>query len=146
MLWSDITKCPRWPLPSAQLNPCPWQRALSSFFVYPAGSTGRVLCLTRFLSCRRSRRILFPTRYPAGAAAGSCFLPVSFSFCCFFFLSGNTSFSRTSLHPILTDLVIVTGTFTTTQARTMMGSEVTMGSLGSKKSFSPKRHQVFQNT
>ena len=37
------------------------------------------------LSCRRSRRILFSSRYPAGAAAGSCFLLVSSSFC--FFLS-----------------------------------------------------------
>ena len=46
--------------------------------------------------------------YPAGAAAGSCFLLVSSSFCfflsSFFFLSGNTSFSHTSLHPILTQL------------------------------------------
>ena len=48
--------------------------------------------LDNFLSCRRSRRILFPTR--------------------FFFLlllsssssSGNTSFSHISLHPILTKL------------------------------------------
>ena len=38
--------------------------------------------------------------YPAGAAAGSCFLLVSASF----FLSGNTSFSHTSRHLILTKL------------------------------------------
>ena len=106
-----------------------------------------------YLSCRRSRRILFPTRffffpfpsssYPAGAAAGYCFLLVSSflyrrihmrlysvflwffilpaqpqdlvsysfllsssSFFFFFFLlsSGNTSFSHTSLHLILTKL------------------------------------------
>ena len=44
------------------------------------------------------------------------------------------------------NLVKVTGTLTTTQAQTMVGSEVTMGSLGSKRSFSPKRHQVLQNT
>ena len=50
--------------------------------------------------------------YPAGAAAGSCFLLVSsffFFFFFFFFLllllsSGNTSFSHISLHPILTKL------------------------------------------
>ena len=66
--------------------------------------------------------------YPAGAAAGSCFLLVSslpcrwlrqglvshsfllsffllsFFFLSFFLLSGNTSFSHTSLHPILTKL------------------------------------------
>ena len=41
-----------------------------------------------FLSCRRSRRILFSTRF----------------LFCFFLLSGNTSFSHTSLHPILTKL------------------------------------------
>ena len=48
------------------------------------------------LSCRRSRRILFPTR----------FFLLSSSF--FFFLllssSGNTRFSHISLHPILTKL------------------------------------------
>ena len=92
------------------------------------------------LSCRRSRRILFS--YPAGAAAGSCFLLVSSFFLSFFILpaqpqdlvsysflypagaaagscfllvssfffffllllSGNTSFSHISLHPILTKL------------------------------------------
>ena len=43
-------------------------------------------------------------------------------------------------------LVKVTSTLTTTQAQTMMGSAVTVGSLGSKRSFSPKRHQVLQNT
>ena len=53
-------------------------------------------CLvSSFLSCRRSRRILFPTR----------FFLLSSSF--FFFLlssSGNTRFSHISLHPILTKL------------------------------------------
>ena len=42
--------------------------------------------------------------YPAGATAGSCFLLVSSFFLSFFFLSGNTSFSHTSRHPILTKL------------------------------------------
>ena len=51
-------------------------------------------CLVLSLSCRRSRRILFSSRfffllsYPAGAAAGSCFLLVSF----FFFLLLSSSF------------------------------------------------------
>ena len=48
--------------------------------LYPAGVTGRVLYLTRFF-----------------------FLLLS-SFFFFFLLSGNTSFSHTSLHPILTKL------------------------------------------
>ena len=46
------------------------------------------------LLCRRSRRVLYLTRFPFL----SFFLEKSF------FLSGNTSFSHTSLHPILTKL------------------------------------------
>ena len=42
--------------------------------------------------------------YPAGAAAGSCILLVSVHLVKNFLLSGNTSFSHTSLHPILTKL------------------------------------------
>ena len=42
-------------------------------------------------------------------------------------------------------LVKVAGTWTTTHAQTMVGSEVMMGSLGSKRPFSPKRHQILQN-
>ena len=56
-------------------------------------------CLVLSLSCRRSRRILFLTRF--------FFLLSSFFFLLssfFFLLSGNTSFSHTSLHPILTKL------------------------------------------
>ena len=44
------------------------------------------------------------------------------------------------------NLVKVTSILTTTQAQTMMGSAVTVGSLRSKRLFSPKRHQVLQNT
>ena len=44
------------------------------------------------------------------------------------------------------NLVKVTSTLTTTHAHKMVGSGVTMGSLGSKRSFSPKRHQVLQIT
>ena len=44
------------------------------------------------------------------------------------------------------NLVTMTGTLTTTQAQKMVGSGVTMGSLGSKRSFAPKRHQVLQIT
>ena len=58
---------------------------------YPAGAAaGYCFLLVSSLSCRRSRRKLFPTRflflYPAGAAAGSCFLIVSSS-ASFFLLS-----------------------------------------------------------
>ena len=42
--------------------------------------------------------------YPAGAAAGSCILLVSVHLVKNFLLSGNTSFSHTSLHPIPTKL------------------------------------------
>ena len=126
-----------------------------------------------YLSCRRSRRILFPTRfflpcrrtgrvlyltrffflllllllYPAGVT-GRVLYPSRF----FFLLSSSFFFLATHLFHILPyirfwpNLVKVTGTLTTTQAQTMVGSEVTMGSLGSKRSFSPKRHQVLQNT
>ena len=54
----------------------------------------------QYLSCRRSRRILFPTRF------FFLLLSSSSSFFFFFFLlsSGNTSFSHISLHPILTKL------------------------------------------
>ena len=44
------------------------------------------------------------------------------------------------------NLVTVTGTLTTTHVQTMMGSAIRMGSLESKRSFSPKRHQVLQNS
>ena len=70
----------------------------------------------------------------------------------FFLLSSFFFFLATRLFHILPyirfwpNLVKVTGTLTTTQAQTMVGSEVTMGSLGSKRSFSPKKHQVLQNT
>ena len=46
------------------------------------------------LPCRWLRRVLFLTR----------FFFLSFFFLSFFLLSGNTSFSHTSLHPILTKL------------------------------------------
>ena len=101
----------------------------------------RILFSSRFfLSCRRSRRILFSSRF--------FFLLSSF----FFLLSSFFFFLATRLFHILPyirfwpNLVKVTSTLTTTQAQTMVGSEVTMGSLGSKRSFSPKRHQVLQNT
>ena len=88
--------------------------------------------------------------YPAGAAAGSCILLVSsfFLLSSFFFLL----LLATRLFHILPyirfwpNLVKVTSTLTTTHAHKMVGSGVTMGSLGSKRSFSPKRHQVLQIT
>ena len=60
---------------------CDGNMSSSSFIlVYPAGDSGRVLFLTRF------------------------FFLSSFFLSFFFLLSGNTSFSHTSLHPILTKL------------------------------------------
>ena len=90
---------------------------------------------------------------PAGYAVcdgnmSSSFFLLSFFLLSFFLLS---FFLATRLFHILLyirfrpNLVKVTSTLTTTQAQMMMGSEVTMGSLGSKRSFSPKRHQVLQN-
>ena len=116
--------------------------------------------------------------YPAGAAAGYCFLLVSSFFFFFFFffllllilpaqpqdlvsysflLSSSSSsffFFLLATHLFHTlpyilfwpNLVTMTGTLTTTQAQKMVGSGVTMGSLGSKRSFAPKRHQVLQIT
>ena len=144
----------------------------------------RILFLTRFLSCRRSRRILFPTRF-------LFFLLLSF----FFFLSGNTSFSHTSLHPILTklgqsdryldhysgtdndgvrghdgvtgvkkviftkkasspteylasmrDLCICISLTPSTKVMVLKIHQGSFGVTGVKSSFSPKRHQVLQNT
>ena len=156
------------------------------------------------LSCRRSRRILFPTRffflllsssYPAGAAAGSCILLVSVHLVKNFLLSGNTSFSHTSLHPILTklgqsdrylnhysctdndgvrgqdgvtgvkkviftkkasspteylasmrDLCICISSTPSTKVTVLKNHPGSFGVTGVKRSFSPKRHQVLQNT
>ena len=98
--------------------------------------------LGQYLPCPRSGAgsYIASVSCPAGAAAGLCFLRVSF-----FFLA-------TRLFRILPDirfrpnLVIVTSTWTTTQAQTMMGSEITMGSLGSKMWFSRKMLFLLQIT
>ena len=118
--------------------------------------------------------VFFYVFYPAGAAAGYCFLlvilpaqpqdivsysfPLSFftlpedrqglvsysfllsssSFFFFFFLLATHLFHTLPYIWFWPNLLTVTGTLTTTQAQTMVGSEVTMGSLGSKRSFSPK--------
>ena len=105
--------------------------------------------------------------YPAGAAAGYCIWLVSLRSCIllvssffFFFLllllSSSSSFFffllATHLFHTLPyiwfwpNLLTVTGTLTTTHTLKMVGSGVTMGSLGSKRSFSPKTHQVLQIT
>ena len=137
------------------------------------------VCVFLFLSCRRSRRILFLTRF--------CF------FLSFFlsFSSGNTSFSHTSRHLILTKLghsdrylnhysrtnndgvrchdgvtgvkkVIFTKKASSpteylalmcdlcicislTPSTKVITLKIHPGSLGVKRSFSPKRHQVLQN-
>ena len=78
--------------------------------------------------------------------AGSCFLLVSSFFLLSFFFLATRLFHILPYIRFWPNLVKVTGTLTTTQAQTMVGSEVTMGSLGSKRSFSSKRHQVLQNT
>ena len=74
--------------------------------------------------------------------AGYCFLFVSAS------ASGNTSFSHTSRHPILTKLGHTHNDryLDHYSPQTTMGSVVRMGSLESKRSFSPKKHQVLQNS
>ena len=150
--------------------------------------------------------------YPAGAAAGYCIWLVSFftlpaqlqgtvsdSFLSFFlssfFLSGNTPFSHTSLHPIQTklgqsdqyldhysgsnddgvrghdgvtgvkkviftkkassptecvaltrDLCIWISLTPSTKVITLKIHPGSLGVTGVKRSFSPKRHQVLQNT
>ena len=157
------------------------------------------------LPCRRSRRVLFLTRfflllYPAGIAGQGL---VSYSFLLsssffFFFLllsSGNTSFSHTSSHPILTklahsdryldhyshtedggvrghygvtgvkkviftkkasspseyvaltrDLCMCNSLTPSTKVITLKIHPGSFGVTGVKRSFSPKRHQVLQNT
>ena len=136
---------------------------------------------------------IFFCGYPAGAAAGSCFLLVSASF--FLSSSGNTSFSHTSRHLILTklghsdrylnhysrtnndgvrchdgvtgvkkviftkkasspteylaltcDLCICISLTPSTKVITLKIHPGSLGVTGVKKSFSPKRHQVLQNT
>ena len=176
---------------------------------YPAGAAAGscFLLVSSFLSCRRSRRILFPTRFfflltlpaqPQGTVSYSFLLSSSSSSSFFFFFllsSGNTSFSHTSLHLILTKLAHsdryldhysgtdnggvrghdgVTGVkkviFTKkasspteylalmrdlciwirlTPSTKVMVLKIHPGSFGVtgvKRSFSPKRHQVLQNT
>ena len=137
----------------------------------------------------------FPLSYPAGAAAGSCILLVSVHLVKNFLLSGNTSFSHTSLHPILTklgqsdrylnhysctnndgvrgqdgvtgvkkviftkkasspteylasmrDLCICISLTPSTKVMVLKIHPGSFGVTGVKRSFSPKRHQVLQNT
>ena len=52
----------------------------------------------------RQSLVSYSFLYPAGATAGSCILLVSVHLVKNFLLSGNTSFSHTSLHPIPTKL------------------------------------------
>ena len=123
-----------------------WSRYISwftSISLHPVffflGHTNECLLKHHNLSCCYAFVCLFVC-CPAGAAAGLFFLRVSF-----FFLA-------TRLFRILPDirfrpnLVIVTSTWTTTQAQTMMGSEVTIGSLGSKWWFSQKMLFLLQIT
>ena len=155
---------------------------------YPAGAAAGscFLLVSSFLPCRRSRRVLYLT----------CFF-VSF-FLSFFLLSsssGNTSFSHTSQHAILTklgqsdryldhysrtqdggvrghdgvtgvkkviftkkasspseyvaltrDLCICISLTPSTKVISLKIHPGSFGVTGVKRSFSPKRHQVLQNT
>ena len=115
--------------------------------------------LFKFLPCRRSRRVLYLTRfflYPAGDSGRVLYL-TRFFFLLLLLLSSSSSFFfffllATHLFHTLPyiwfwpNLLTVTGTLTTTHTLKMVGSGVTMGSLGSKRSFSPKTHQVLQIT
>ena len=64
----------------------------------------------------------------------------------FFFLLATHLFHTLPYIWFWPNLLTVTGTLTTTHTLKMVGSGVTMGSLGSKRSFSPKTHQVLQIT
>ena len=90
-----------------------------SLFLYPARAAGQGLILHQFLSSffflilpAQPQDLVsysfplsfFLSSYPAGAAAGSCFLLVSFFFFLLLSSSGNTRFSHISLHSILTKL------------------------------------------
>ena len=127
------------------------------FFSFP-------LLSSSFLSCRRSRRILFLTRFffllllllilpaqPQDLVSYSFLLSSSSSsssssFFFFFFLLATHLFHTLPYIWFWPNLLTVTGTLTTTHTLKMVGSGVTMGSLGSKRSFSPKTHQVLQIT
>ena len=95
-----------------------------------------------FLPCRRSRRVLFLTRF---FFLLLLLLLLSSSFF-FFFLLATHLFHTLPYIWFWPNLLTVTGTLTTTHTLKMVGSGVTMGSLGSKRSFSPKTHQVLQIT
>ena len=137
----------------------------SFFFFLPCRRSRRVLYLTRFfflyfflsLSCRRSRRILFLTRFLPCRRTGRVLYLTRFFFLLLLLSSSSSSFFfffllATHLFHTLPyiwfspNLLTVTGTLTTTHTLKMVGSGVTMGSLGSKRSFSPKTHQVLQIT
>ena len=70
------------------------------------------------------------------------FLLSSSSF--FFFLLATHLFHTLPYIWFWPNLLTVTGTLTTTHTLKMVGSGVTMGSLGSKRSFSPKRIKSFR--
>ena len=171
------------------------RRSRRILFSYPAGDSGRVLFLTRFFFLS-----FFFLSYPAGDSGRVLYLTrfffLSFFFLLsFFLLSGNTSFSHTSLHPILTklghsdryldhysgtdndgvrghdgvtgvkkviftkkasspseylvsmrDLCICISLTTSTKVMVLKIHQGSFGVTGVKSSFSPKRHQVLQNT
>ena len=126
-----------------------WSR---TWVFYPAGAAAGYCIWLVSLPCRRSRRVLYLTRFfilpaqPQDLVSYS-FLSSFFFFFFFFLLLLATRVFHTFPYILFwPNLVTMTGTLTTTQAQKMVGSGVTMGSLGSKRSFAPKRHQVLQIT
>ena len=126
-------------LPAQPQGTVSYSFLLSSSSSYSAGGPAESCILLVSLSCRRSRRILFLTRF-------FFLLLLSSSSSSFFFLLATHLFHTLPYILFWPNLVTMTGTLTTTQAQKMVGSGVTMGSLGSKRSFAPKRHQVLQIT
>ena len=115
-----------------------------SFLLYPAGAAAGYCFLlvssSFFLPCRRTGRVLYLTRF------FFLLLLLSSSSFFFFFLLATHLFHTLPYIWFWPNLLTVTGTLTTTHTLKMVGSGVTMGSLGSKRSFSPKTHQVLQIT
>ena len=94
------------------------------------------------LSCRRSRRILFLTRF-FFLLLLLLLLLLSSSSSFFWQHIFFTHFPTSDFDQTCSQCLVP---ITTTRTLKMVGSGVTMGSLGSKRSFSPKTHQVLQIT
>ena len=109
-----------------------------SFFTLPVTPAGSCFSLV-------SSFFILPAQ-PQDLVSYSFLLSSSFFFFFFFFLLATHLFHTLPYIWFWPNLLTVTGTLTTTHTLKMVGSGVTMGSLGSKRSFAPKRHQVLQIT